>query len=102
MVYQKLLAIIFFSTQKANSTNSEGNGIIPERNDPGAVRLGWITVTHVCGFWRQVALDCRNLWTHSRFDLGLEWTTEMLRRARDAPLDLTFSEAVVPFPAFGT
>jgi hypothetical protein len=61
-------------------------------------RLGWITVTHVCSLWRQVALNHSTLWTYQRFNLGLEWTAEMLRRAGDAPLNLTFSEEIIPFP----
>ena len=61
-------------------------------------RLGWITITHVCSLWRHVALGHYTLWTHHGFNLGLEWTTEMLHRARGAPLKLTFSEQVVPYP----
>ena len=55
-------------------------------------RLGWITVTHVCSLWRQVALNHSTLWTCQRFNLGLEWTAEMLNRADNAPLNLTLSE----------
>ncbi|KAH9960517.1 hypothetical protein BC827DRAFT_1360324 [Russula dissimulans] len=95
----EILAIIFFFHAEANPTNPEENGIIiPKGMTPAQFKLGWITVTHVCRLWRLVALDYRNLWTHHRFKLGLEWTMEMLRRAGDAPLDLKLSEAVVPFP----
>lgn len=62
------------------------------------VRLGWIAVTHVCSFWRLVALEHRTLWTHHQYNLSHEWTVEMLRRAGDAPLELTLSEEFVPFP----
>jgi hypothetical protein len=60
-------------------------------------RLGWITIAHTCSFWRHVTLEYCALWTHHRFNLGLEWTTEMLRRAGGAPLK-PFSEQVVPYP----
>jgi hypothetical protein len=92
------LAIIFSFHADANPTNSGRDGVIPRGMTPEQFRLGWITVTHVCSLWRQVALDHRTLWTHHQFNLGLEWTTEMLRRAGDAPLNLTFSQQVVPFP----
>ncbi|KAI9447800.1 hypothetical protein H4582DRAFT_1896487 [Lactarius indigo] len=93
----EILVLIFAFLAEASPTTSSA-GDIPEGFGPPRVRLGWITVTHVCSFWRHVALDHRTLWTHHRFDLGPEWTTEMLRRAGDAPLELTLSEEVVPFP----
>ena len=47
-------------------------------------RLGvsWITVTHVCHRWRQVALSDPNLWKTVVFDLGAEWAEEMLARSK--------------------
>ena len=93
----EILVLIFaFLAEVSPTTNSSGDA--PEGIGRPQGRLGWIIVTHVCSFWRQVALDHRTLWTHHRFDLGLEWTAEMLRRAGDAPLKLTFSEEFVPFP----
>lgn len=94
----EILAIIFSFHADANPTNFGRDEVIPRGMTPAQFRLGWITVTHVCNLWRQVALDHRTLWTDHQFNLGLEWTTEMLRRAGDAPLNLTFSEATVPFP----
>ena len=61
-------------------------------------RFGWIAVTHVCSFWRQVALGHRIFWTYHWFNVHHEWTAEMLRRAGDAPLELTLSDEIVPFP----
>jgi hypothetical protein len=96
----EILAIIFSFHADANPTIFGRDEVIPRGMTPAQFRLGWITVTHVCSLWRQVALDHRTLWTDHQFNLGLEWTTEMLRRAGDAPLNLTFSEATVPFPPY--
>ena len=94
----EILAVVFSLHADANPTNPDRNGSIPEGMTPTQFRLGWITITHVCSHWRQVALDHSTLWTRHRFNIGLEWTSEMLRRARGAPLSLIFSEERVPFP----
>ena len=50
---------------------------------------GWIRATHVCCFWRQVALGDSSLWaTISGIPTNTEWIPEMLARARNAPLDI--------------
>lgn len=90
----EILVLIFAFLVGANPTT----GYIPGGIGRPQVRLGWITVTHVCSYWRQVALQHRVLWAHNRFNLGLQWTTELLRRAGDAPLELILSEVFVPFP----
>ncbi|KAI0300147.1 hypothetical protein B0F90DRAFT_1619426, partial [Multifurca ochricompacta] len=46
------------------------------------VELGWITVTHVCRHWRQVAISNPNLWCTIVFDLGAKWAEEMLARSK--------------------
>ncbi|KAF8505988.1 hypothetical protein F5888DRAFT_1937848 [Russula emetica] len=95
----EILAAIFAFHAEANPTNPNRNSVvIPEGMTLAQFRLGWITIAHVCSLWRHVALDHCTLWTHHRFNLGLEWTTEMLRRAGGAPLKLTFSKEVVPYP----
>jgi hypothetical protein len=94
----EILALVFSFHAEADPTNSDKNEVIPEGMTLAQFRLGWVTITHVCNLWRQVALDHCTLWTHHRFNLGLEWTTEMLRRAGGAPLSLTLSKEVVPFP----
>ncbi len=94
----EILAAIFAFHAEANPTNPDRKrAVIPEGMTLAQFRLGWITVTHVCSVWRHVALDHRTLWTRHRFNLGLEWTTEMLRRAGSTPLNLTFSEQIVPY-----
>ncbi|KAI0282332.1 hypothetical protein BGY98DRAFT_112511 [Russula aff. rugulosa BPL654] len=98
----EILAAIFAFHAEANPTNPDRIGVvvpdIPEGMTLAQFKLGWVTVTHVCRHWRLVALDHCTLWIHHRFNLGLEWTTEMLRRAGCAPLNLTFSEQVIPYP----
>ena len=55
--------------------------------------LGWITVTHVCRHWRQVALDDTSLWARIRdTPTNTKWISEMLARAKNAPLDIEFND----------
>jgi len=57
------------------------------------LRHGWISVTHVCRRWRQVALDDSTLWTHfSAYPQSEEWIAERLSRARNAPLHPGYSD----------
>lgn len=67
--------------------------------------LGWITVTHVCRHWRQVALGQSSLWRRPTFRLGHVWFSVILGRARSTPLSLhsSFIPAFqwmgpIPFP----
>ncbi|KAI0289297.1 hypothetical protein BC826DRAFT_1107155 [Russula brevipes] len=49
--------------------------------------LRWISVTHVCRHWRQVALDDSSLWARISGRLAKPtWISETLARARNAPL----------------
>ena len=61
--------------------------------------LGWIIVTHVCRLWRQVAIGDSSLWARI---LGVptnrELISEMLARARTAPLDIIIDLDGVPDP----
>jgi hypothetical protein len=51
--------------------------------------LRWISVTHVCRHWRQVALDDSSLWARiSGLMANTTWISEMLARARNAPLEI--------------
>jgi F-box-like len=49
--------------------------------------LDWITVTHVCTYWRRTALDCPSLWTTIPFS-KFRWAMEMLKRSKTAPLTI--------------
>ena len=55
--------------------------------------LGWITVTHVCRHWREVALDDSSLWAKISWGImpmKTKWISEILARAKNAPLDIEF------------
>ncbi|KAI0264948.1 hypothetical protein BC834DRAFT_843876 [Gloeopeniophorella convolvens] len=72
--------------------------------DPGPrmlgiiLHLGWITVTHVCHRWRQVALGYAALWW--RFDFGVPITvlSEMLVRSNGTPIDLIARDTCCVIP----
>ena len=60
-------------------------------NEPpfGKQKLGWIRVTHVCRHWRRVALDDSSLWARiEEVPPRAQWISEMLVRARSAPLTI--------------
>ena len=58
-------------------------------NFNGRGYLGWIKATHVCQHWRQVALDDLSLWTKIwAIPRNTMWISEMLARAKNAPLDV--------------
>jgi hypothetical protein len=57
----------------------------------GRRSLGWIRVTHVCRHWRQIALDDSSLWAKiCGIPMNTKWISEMLARAKNAPLDIEF------------
>ena len=60
---------------------------------------GWIRTTHVCRHWRQVALDDSSLWAKiSRIgsELDSSLISEMLARARNAPLEIDVYINLIP------
>ena len=65
-------------------------------------KLGWIRVTHVCRHWRQVALDDSSLWAQiiwgSQTVTNIKWISEMLARAKNAPLDIEFYNVLESSP----
>lgn len=55
---------------------------------PSSSNLGWIQITHVCRFWRVLALHSPLLWTNIPLRLGRECMEEFIRRSNSAPLKL--------------
>ncbi|KAI0060060.1 hypothetical protein BV25DRAFT_978029 [Artomyces pyxidatus] len=52
--------------------------------------LGWIRVTHVCRYWREVALHNYRLWLEISLDeVSAPWRSAMLVRSRNRPLALS-------------
>ena len=45
----------------------------------------WVYVSYVCQYWRNIALNCSDLWTHLFF-VSSRWMDELLRRSKTAPL----------------
>ena len=63
----------------------------------GVQKLGWIGVTHVCQHWRQVALGDSSLWARIKgISPNSNGISEMLVRARNAPLIIDFAGTPVP------
>ncbi|EIW61794.1 uncharacterized protein TRAVEDRAFT_44614 [Trametes versicolor FP-101664 SS1] len=52
----------------------------------------WIKVSHVCRHWREIALNCANLWTWVAYDqrIPISYPEMLLERARELPLTVTF------------
>ena len=48
--------------------------------------IACITITHICRYWRQVALDNPRLWTNIMLDLGYDLTWRMIAHAKQALL----------------
>jgi len=51
----------------------------------------WIKVSHVCRLWRDVALNCPELWSNISLAVHPEFTNLMLVRAKQVPLSLKFA-----------
>ncbi|KAI0061444.1 hypothetical protein BV25DRAFT_1992144 [Artomyces pyxidatus] len=57
--------------------------------------IGWISVTHVCRHWRQVALDHCRLWRHINLSLDEKLVEMFLVRSREAPLVISWIPGTV-------
>ncbi|KAF9006155.1 hypothetical protein BDQ17DRAFT_1324919 [Cyathus striatus] len=55
---------------------------------------GWIHITHVSRYWRTVACNAPNLWAYIIFH-SPNWSKEMLRRSKMAPLFIDAHFSVV-------
>jgi hypothetical protein len=68
--------------------------VLEEPPFSGGRNLGWIRVTYVCRHWRQVALDDSSLWARiGGTPSNTKWISEMLARAKNAPLDIEVNGA---------
>src|ERR1700728_3921015 len=56
-----------------------------------AVNMQWIAVTHVCRYWRSVALGCANLWQRLFF-FNPDVTKEMIRRSKGTDLEVIINK----------
>lgn len=52
----------------------------------------WVSVSHVCRRWREIALKCRSLWTRAPFP-NLAWAEEALGRSSPALLNVFIDAA---------
>ncbi|KAI0075572.1 hypothetical protein K474DRAFT_1773182 [Panus rudis PR-1116 ss-1] len=69
----------------------QANSLSPVEYSNRLPRYGWIRVTHICHYWREVALGYGTIWAdidEPRMGKDVEWMEESLRRARCAPLTL--------------
>ncbi|KAI0056963.1 hypothetical protein BV25DRAFT_1789775, partial [Artomyces pyxidatus] len=64
----------------------EPHGIQRSISSTRQTEVGWIKVTYVCHFWRQVALGEPTLWADVDVGLGQEWTTVFLARSKAVPI----------------
>ncbi|KAJ3540384.1 hypothetical protein NMY22_g4323 [Coprinellus aureogranulatus] len=61
-------------------------------------RLTWVRVSHVCRYWREVALDAASLWSYLDFPRpDPEFTRLMLQRSKNAPLTVDHRGKVASF-----
>ncbi|EIM81707.1 uncharacterized protein STEHIDRAFT_115081 [Stereum hirsutum FP-91666 SS1] len=69
------------------------------REPPGSARphMGFLTITHICRRWRDIALNMSSLWSTLTFMLGPRWLEEMLRRSKSAPLTIHHNLDHVPY-----
>lgn len=54
--------------------------------------LGWTRVTHVCTWWRALAISMPNLWCTIPFNLSTPWIKTLLARSERRPLDIVLDE----------
>ncbi|KZT64611.1 hypothetical protein DAEQUDRAFT_601255 [Daedalea quercina L-15889] len=52
-------------------------------------QYSWISLSHVCRHWRSVALSTTRLWARIRLTSHREWTSEVVVRSGEAPLEVS-------------
>lgn len=65
-------------------------------------RYQWIKITHVCHYWRSIALSSPRLWTTIKPHKNIEVIKEVLIRAKKAPLSvlLDYNGSAPPLDVF--
>ncbi|KAI0063856.1 hypothetical protein BV25DRAFT_1823928 [Artomyces pyxidatus] len=93
MLPSDILALVFESLALDQPPGLDSH----RRGAPNAkyTMLGWITATHVCTRWRQVALDIPTLWNQVTPELGFAWFKRMLTRSRKTPISITLRSEVL-------
>ncbi|VDC03382.1 unnamed protein product, partial [Peniophora sp. CBMAI 1063] len=87
----EILAVVFefvkqesFGEYEDMGDKDRGNGEVEEAK---VKVMGWITFSHICQRWRQVALSTPGLWREIKFShTGPRWAYEMVQRSKAAPL----------------
>ncbi|VDC04025.1 unnamed protein product [Peniophora sp. CBMAI 1063] len=66
-------------------TFSAQSGWSPSRRPRGRFDYGWMYITHVCAYWREVAIGTASLWTNHPdcLDLPTEIVPHVVHRARN-------------------
>lgn len=54
-----------------------------------SIRLRWSTVSHVCQYWRQIALGTPTLWSHIPLENSF-WLEESLKRSHPVPISIDY------------
>ena len=81
----EILATIFVRYALDHHNHKCDDNIFLPLNVPLRDVPSWVSVSHVCRHWRNVALECPALWSH-HFIVSLRWTEELLVRSKQAPL----------------
>ncbi|ESK86050.1 hypothetical protein Moror_9386 [Moniliophthora roreri MCA 2997] len=78
----EILEIIFMHSMPIDGTSYS--------TPPSKALAQWLSVTHVCRYWRKVALNYKDLWT--QLDLRLpNFALQMLERSNPKPVELEFT-----------
>ncbi|KAK7015865.1 hypothetical protein VNI00_019029 [Paramarasmius palmivorus] len=57
---------------------------------PRRARYRWLAFTHVCRFWRTIAIENPMMWSQLDFNIP-ELAREMIQRSNPSPMDIHFS-----------
>ncbi|EIM90506.1 uncharacterized protein STEHIDRAFT_166667 [Stereum hirsutum FP-91666 SS1] len=78
-----LLTAVFLFFPATDPETDDDDNVIDDNDFPTL-----LSITHVCHFWRKVALDSALLWTNIMFLRGPQWRHATLHRSKSAPLTI--------------